>query len=100
MKDTKKTCYKVTFDKKPKYNATWILELGESGAFKYGNGTCVIVTVNGQHHELIDTRYDNGVIKNFVAWCDDYMSRQFNSDYGPHIERLADRKEEQDDTDK
>lgn len=88
--ETKTIRYKVTFDRKPEYNATWELELGESGAFKYGNGTCVVVTANGQHHDLIDTRYDSSVIKDFSAWCDDYMSRQFDPDYGSHIERLAD----------
>lgn len=88
--ETQTIRYNVTFDKKPEYNAIWTLELGESGAFKYGNGTCVVVTVNDRHHALIDTRYEAGITTNFAKWCDEYMSMQFDPSYGPHFERLAD----------
>lgn len=82
--------YRVTFEKKPEYNGIWVLELGKSGAFNYGNGTCVTVTANGHHHDLIDTRYVAGITQNFGAWCDKYMGNLFDPDFGPHIERLAD----------
>lgn len=32
-------------------------ELAKSGAFDYGNGTCVIVTVNEDDYQIFDTRY-------------------------------------------
>ena len=82
--------YKVSFAKKPEYNGVWVLELDKSGAFAYGNGTCVAVTANGKHHDLIDTRYEVGITQDFGKWCDEYMSHLFNPEFEPQIERLTD----------
>lgn len=80
--------YRVTFECKPEYDGIWELELGESGAFKYGNGTCVLVTANGKHFDYLDTRYDVGIVQNFAEWCEKYMNMAFNKDYGPHFEKI------------
>ncbi len=80
--------YKVTFAIKPEYNAIWELELTESGAFAYGNQTCVVVTANGHHHDTIDTRYVPGITKRFREWCEEYLGSAFNPDFGPHFELI------------
>lgn len=47
--------------------------LSKSGAFAYGNGTCVGVEINGRIDCGIDTRYDNGVIENFRGWAQEWL---------------------------
>lgn len=48
--------YKVTLDGE---EYLYELELLKSGSFKYGNGTCMSITINGKKQmENIDTRYE------------------------------------------
>lgn len=83
--------YNVTFEKAPEYNAAWSLELTGSGAFKYGNGTCVVVKREGKTEEVLDTRYNKGILQDFSAWCDDYMRTKFNPDLSPKIELVSNK---------
>lgn len=54
----------------------YTLELHESGAFKYGNGTCVIMRLEGNLPEVYDTRYERGITQDFVGWCDEFMKHR------------------------
>lgn len=85
MKDfAKKRSYKVVFNE-PKFNAIWTFELTKSGAFNYGNQTCVIIKENSTVKDMLDTRYEKDIVRNFDAWCDDYISHMFNPEYEPNI---------------
>ncbi len=83
-----KNKYNVTFAKAPEYNAEFEISLEKSGAFSYGNGTCVVVKRNGKVDEAIDTRYDKAVSRDFDKWCADYLKDKFNPDLEPHIEKM------------
>lgn len=80
--------FRVTFERVPEYSAVYQLELHESGAFRYGNQTCVAVLKDGKHIETIDTRYVVGIKENFAKWCEEY-TEIFNNDLGPSIEWLT-----------
>lgn len=74
--------YEVKFNE-PKFNATYTFVRTKSGAFQYGNQSTVIVYRNTEVKEYIDTRYDKLVMKDFTAWCEDYLRSAFNPDYEP-----------------
>ena len=88
---SKSVKYRVTFDSKPEYNAVWEFSLEESGAFHYGNQTCVVITVDGKTHDIIDSRYVAGIETVFEQWCEEYLNDNLNLIFGPHFERLYDR---------
>lgn len=77
----------VKFDVKFPDNHFWdsmfVFELEKSSAFQYGNGTCVIVnrTLNYNdskcNPQMIDTRYEQGITKNFLDWCINYLKQNF-----------------------
>ena len=74
--------YEVKFNE-PKFNATYTFIRQKSGAFAYGNQSMVVVYCNDKVKETIDTRYDKLVMKDFTAWCEDYLKTAFNPDYEP-----------------
>lgn len=82
----KQLSYTVTFNK-PEYNAMYTFVRRESGAFAYGNRSAVDVYVTRgdktERKESFDTRYDGMVMKDFEAWCVDYLQNAFNPDYEP-----------------
>lgn len=88
---SKSVRYRVTFDSKPEYNAVWEFSLEESGAFHYGNQTCVVITVDGKTHDIIDSRYVAGIETVFEQWCEEYLNDNLNLTLSPHFERLYDR---------
>ena len=48
------------------------LELNKSGAFAYGNQTCVTMAIEGHRTEYFDTRYDGELRRdgsNFKEWA-------------------------------
>lgn len=79
--------YEVTFNN-PEFNATYTFYRHESGAFAYGNGSAVSVYRNGKRHDLYDTRYDKEVMKDFTAWCENWLKNAFNPDYEPKWEEM------------
>ena len=88
---SKKVRYLVTVDSNPEYKAVWEFRLEKSGAFKYGNETCIIITVDGKMHGIIDSRYLAGIETKFEQWCEEYLNDNLNPTLGPHFERLYDR---------
>ena len=68
--------YNVNFNE-PEYNAEYSLSRGKSGAFQYGNGTCVTFARNEKVLSVIDTRYDPLVMEDFDAWCCDFLMNYF-----------------------
>lgn len=60
----------------------------ESSAFQYGNQTSVVIEFNEQPFEVIDTRYNNEVIKNFPKWCEKWIKNYFRKDLNPVWNRL------------
>lgn len=80
--------YEVSFEKAPEYNTVYELQLDESGGFKYGNGTCVVVRIDDKFIEAIDTRYETDIREKFEDWCDEYMKGEFNLDLIPHIKKI------------
>jgi hypothetical protein len=76
--------YKVTFNEE-KYNTEYTFRRCKSGASDYGNRTCVIVTREKDgYDEYYDTRYDSSVMKDFGAWCVDWMDNHFRKDLEPN----------------
>lgn len=87
MNITKK--FKVTF-KDTKYNAFYTFSRAKSGAFNYGNGSCVTIErTNDDWWELYDTRYDGLVMKDFTKWCIDWMDGYFRKDLDPKWEEVT-----------
>jgi hypothetical protein len=74
--------YEVKFNK-PEFNAKYTFIRRESGAFAYGNRSAVDVYRNDEWKESLDTRYDRLVMKDFTAWCEEYLRNAFNPDYEP-----------------
>lgn len=74
--------YEVKFND-PQYNATYTFVRTESAAFQYGNRSTVLVYCNDKVKDRIDTRYDALVMKDFTAWCEDYLKNAFNPDFEP-----------------
>lgn len=60
----------------------------KSGAFQYGNQTSVAIEINEQLFNVIDTRYDNEVIKDFPKWCESWIKNHFRKDLNPVWNRL------------
>lgn len=57
------------------------LEKTDARMFGYGNGTCVIITINGQS-TAEDTRYNERLLpdgSNFRAWAAEFAKGYFNS---------------------
>lgn len=44
-------------------------ELRESGAFKYGNGTCMVLKWSYGHTDSFDTRYEKVNVWNFTEFA-------------------------------
>lgn len=80
--------FRVTLETNPKVNQVWEFQLCKSHAFRYGNGTCVIVTVDGKHFGTLDTRYANDVLEDFEAWAREYIGFRFRADLKPHFELI------------
>lgn len=74
--------YEVKFNR-PEFNATYTFVRQKSGAFAYGNESVVVVYRNDKVYECVDTRYDKLVMKDFTAWCEQYLTTAFNLDYEP-----------------
>ena len=55
------------------------VELHESGAFQYGNQTCV-AHYDGLNPNptVYDTRYESGIVSNFEKWADDFIKNWCN----------------------
>ena len=51
----------------------YVLTLEKSAAFNYGNGTCVSVTVCGDHYGAFDTRYESGIADDFRGWAQEFV---------------------------
>ena len=79
--------YKVTFNV-PAYNAIYSIVRDESGNFQYGNGRMVTVLKGDEVRELIDTRYDTLVMKDFDQWCNNYLSTAFRKSLEPKWEEV------------
>ncbi len=60
----------------------------ESSAFQYGNQTSVAIEINEQPFDIIDTRYDIEVMKNFPKWCESWIKSHFRKDLNPIWNRL------------
>ena len=80
--------FKDSYNKE--YDRDFTATLGESGAFQYGNGTCVDIEwgkmANGRtaQNVYIDTRYDTTIKaneKDFKKWLVNY----FTDNYDSHI---------------
>lgn len=53
-------------------------ELGKSGAFDYGNGTAVGITIENlpdgfENHIVLDTRYYAGIKNDFSGFCKEWI---------------------------
>lgn len=68
------------------YDCTFEAKLTKSGAFDYGNGTCVVVEYgeypNGKKRQpdYIDTRYETSLektIPSFIEWLNEYFKYKF-----------------------
>ena len=56
------------YDGKP-LDETVHAELRESGAFQYGNGTCMVLEWSYGHRESFDTRYEKVNVWNFKEFA-------------------------------
>lgn len=79
--------YKVSFNV-PAYNATYTFIRHESGGFQYGNGSAVTILKNDTNYDILDTRYDIEVMKNFTEWCEHYLRTMFDNKYESKWEEL------------
>ncbi len=79
--------YEVTFNN-PKYNATYNFIREKSGAFQYGNQTSVVILRGDEMKDIIDTRYDPLVMKNFDQWCEEWLKTAFRKDLEPKWEKM------------
>lgn len=79
--------YRVTFNK-PQYNTEYTFTRCKSGSFNYGNGSCVVVERADGYEECYDTRYDSSVMKDFGAWCVDWLANHFRADLEPKWEEV------------
>ena len=68
---------------RPELNTTFIFKRCKSGAFAYGNGTCVLVKRADGYSEVYDTRYDTLVISDFTAWCENWFDNNINPELNP-----------------
>lgn len=75
----------VKFPENHFWDSTFVFVLGKSPAFEYGNGTCVMVERTFNHDgsksesKMIDTRYKQGITKNFLDWCKEYLKQNFTT---------------------
>ena len=87
MKDIKVTG-KIEFlrEENKCYNRTFVARLEKSGAFQYGNGTCVIIefgkSEDGRSYQpkLIDTRYEQAIDGNeehFKWWLENWFEYNY-----------------------
>lgn len=60
-----------------------------SSAFTYGNQTSVTVHEGERFLGIVDTRYDYNVLKDFDAWCIDYLKSYIDPKYEPCITEVA-----------
>lgn len=74
--------FKVEFNK-PALNAVWEFRRGKSAAFRYGNGTSVVVYTRGSVYSVVDTRYDPSVMTDFGAWCADWLKNNLDPAFEP-----------------
>ncbi len=87
-KTIKKATYKVTFGKILDKTKIWEFELLKSSAFQYGNGTSCVITVDGEEHSLIDTRYCKSIIAKFNEWCEEFLDSYLRKDIEPKWELM------------
>lgn len=80
--------YYVTFND-PQYNAEYSLSIIKSGCFNYGNGTAVKFQCNGKTIDVMDTRYDTMVMRDFDGWCMAFLNRYFDPDLEPQIAAMV-----------
>lgn len=74
--------YEVTFNI-PSYNTTYTIIRDESVNFQYGNGSMVTILRGDEVREILDTRYDTLVMKDFDKWCNNYLSTAFRKSLEP-----------------
>lgn len=79
--------YEVTFNA-PEFNAEYKFVRDESAAFAYGNGSSVAIFRNDVFKGIVDTRYDHDVMKDFDAWCMDYLNNYFDPAFDPAIKKI------------
>ena len=82
MEATKR--YTVEFNQ-PEFDCIYEFKRTKSASFEYGNGSVVLVKMNGRHFATIDTRYDPYVMGDFDKWCRDYLLRTINPEFEPVI---------------
>ena len=68
--------FKITLEDGEKIAVS--LELHESGAFEYGNKTCVAWYENGKLKDTFDTRYERGCNSTvaFREWAVEFVKKQ------------------------
>lgn len=76
--------YFVEFNQ-PEFDCIYEFKRTKSASFEYGNGSVVLVKMNGRHFASVDTRYDHSVMEDFDKWCRDYLLRTINPEFEPHI---------------
>ena len=76
--------YHVTFNK-PEYNGVYEFTRSPSAFSPYGNQTSVSFFKGFTLIGVIDTRYDHEVMRDFDAWCIDYLKNYFDPSYEPQI---------------
>ena len=81
--------FKVTFKNIPEVTYNVTITRDKSGAFNYGNGTCVVVKGIGDMPMVYDTRYDGSVMKDFNGWCNEFLEGYFDPKYGPNVKEVA-----------
>lgn len=79
--------YIVAFNSEKFKPAEWEFKMGEHPT-PYGNGSSVVILVNGEFRGLCDTRYDRGITKNFGKWCEEYLAECFDPKYEPKITEI------------
>ena len=62
-------------------NTTAELELHESGAFDYGNGTCLLMKFEGGDVQLYDTRYEKVSAETFKEYAQEFINNYIAKGY-------------------
>ena len=76
-----------TRDDGEEINTTAELELHESGAFDYGNGTCMLMKFEGGDVHMYDTRYEKVSAENFTEYAQNFINDYIAK--GLHAEPVA-----------
>lgn len=68
-----------------KFDRDFTATLDKSGAFEYGNGTCVVIEFGAMQNgiipeeKLFDTRYEKGITKHFKEWLETYFANNYSA---------------------